>query len=110
MIEAPLNNANEEEQFMYALVPLRSGFLRQASLFDERTYPLPEVIPGEAAVIEDSDEWGDNFKRVSQHIATRPGFTPFRLTALKNLTATGERSGRLSTHNFFRPFSGLKFL
>ena len=63
MIEAPLNNANEEEQFMYSIVPLRSGFLRQASLFDERTYPLPEVIPGEAAVIEDSDEWGDNFKR-----------------------------------------------
>jgi hypothetical protein len=62
MIEAPLSNANEE-QFMYALVPLRSGLLRQASLFDERTYPLPQVIPGEAAVIIDSDTWQDNFKR-----------------------------------------------
>src|SRR6266487_2529554 len=62
MIEAPLNNANEEE-LMYALVPLRSGFLCQASLFDERTYPLPEVIPGEAAVIVDSDRRQDNFKR-----------------------------------------------
>jgi hypothetical protein len=64
MIEAPPNNANEEE-FMYSIVPLRSGFLRQASLFDERTYPLPQVIPGEAAVIIDSDTWQDNFKRGS---------------------------------------------
>src|SRR3989440_10600038 len=62
MIEAPLNNANEEE-LMYALVPLRSGFLCQASLFDERTYPLPEVIPGEEAVIVDSDRRQYNFKR-----------------------------------------------
>jgi len=63
MIEAPLNNANEEEEFMYALVPLRSCFLCQASLFDERTYPLPKVTPGEAAVIVDSDQRQDNFKR-----------------------------------------------
>src|SRR5260221_11857653 len=62
MIEAPLNNANEEE-FMYALVPLRSGFLCQASLFEEKTYPLPKVVPGEAAVIADADEWGNNFKK-----------------------------------------------
>ena len=62
MIEAPLSNANEEE-FRYSIVPLRSGFLRQASLFDERTYPLPQVIPREAAVIIDSDTWQDNFKR-----------------------------------------------
>ena len=61
MIEAP--HANDEEQFVYALVPLRSGFLRQASLFDGKTYPLPKVLPGRAAVIVDSDEWGDNFKR-----------------------------------------------
>ena len=47
MIEAPTNNANEEE-FMYSIVPLQSSFLCQASLFDERTYPLPQVIPGEA--------------------------------------------------------------
>ncbi len=63
MIEAPTNNANDEQEFMYALVPLRPGLLCQVSLFDERTYPLPQVIPGEAAVIVDSDEWGDNFKR-----------------------------------------------
>ncbi len=62
MIEAP--NANDEEQFVYALVPLRSSFLRQASLFDGKTYPLPEVLPGRAAVIVDSDEGRqDNFKR-----------------------------------------------
>ncbi len=62
MIEAP--HANDEEQFVYALVPLRSGFLRQASLFDGKTYPLPKVLPGRAAVIVDSDEgWQDNFKR-----------------------------------------------
>ncbi len=63
MIEAPLDSANEEEEFVYSIVPLRSGFLRQASLFDERTYPLPQVKPGEAAVIIDSDTWQDNFKR-----------------------------------------------
>src|SRR5260370_36874998 len=62
MIEAP--HANDEEQFVYALVPLRSGFLRQASLFDGKTYPLPKVLPGRAAVIVDGDEgWQDNFKR-----------------------------------------------
>ena len=62
MIEAP--HANDEEQFVYALVPLRSGFLRQASLFDGKTYPLPEVLSGRAAVIVDSNEgWQDNFKR-----------------------------------------------
>jgi hypothetical protein len=63
MIEALTNNANDEKEFMYALVPLRPGLLCQVSLFDERTYPLPQVIPGEVAVIVDSDEWGDNFKR-----------------------------------------------
>ena len=63
MIEAPPNNANEEE-FMYALVPLnRPGLLCQVGLFDQIRYPLPKVIPGEVAVIVDSDEWGNNFKR-----------------------------------------------
>src|SRR5260370_21761548 len=63
MIEAPPNNANEEE-FMYALVPLnRPGLLCQVGLFDQIRYPLPKVIPGELAVIVDSDAWGDNFKR-----------------------------------------------
>src|SRR5258708_39883412 len=62
MIEA--HHANGEEQFVYALVPLRYGFLRQASLFDGKTYPLPKVLPGRAVVIVDSDEgWQDNFKR-----------------------------------------------
>jgi len=63
MIEAPPNNANEEE-FMYAIVSLnRPGSLCQVGLFDQRRYPLPKVLPGEVAVIVDSDEWGDNFKR-----------------------------------------------
>jgi hypothetical protein len=62
MIEAPPNNANEEEQFMYSIVPLRADFLGQAS-FDGKTYPLPTILPGEAAVIIDSDTWQDNFKR-----------------------------------------------
>ena len=63
MIEAPPNNANEEE-LMYALAPLnRPGLLCQVGLFDQVHYPLPKVIPGEVAVIVDSDEWGDNFKR-----------------------------------------------
>lgn len=63
MIEAPPNNANEEE-FMYAIAPLnRPGLLCQVGLFDQIRYPLPKVIPGEVAVIVDSDKWGDNFKR-----------------------------------------------
>jgi len=34
------------------------------STFDGKTYPLPKVLPGRAAVIVDSDEgWQDNFKR-----------------------------------------------
>jgi len=63
MIEASLINANDEEQFIYSIVPLQSGFLCQASLFDEKTYPLPKVVPGETAVIVDADEWGNNFKK-----------------------------------------------
>ena len=63
MIEAPFNNAHEEEQFIYSLVPLRRDFLQQASLFEERTYPLPKVLPGQEAVIVDCDTWQDNFKR-----------------------------------------------
>jgi hypothetical protein len=61
MIEAPLTT--NEEEFMYAVVPLRSAYLCQVGLFDHVHYPLPKVIPGEVAVIVDSDEWGDNFKR-----------------------------------------------
>ena|SRR5260221_3348352 len=61
MIEAPLNT--NEEEFMYAVVPLRSAYFCQVGLFDQVHYPLPKVIPGEVAVIVDSDEWEDNFKR-----------------------------------------------
>ena len=63
MIEAPPNNANEEE-FMYALVPLnRPGLLCQVGLFDQIRYALPKVLPGSYAVITDADQWQDNFKR-----------------------------------------------
>ncbi len=61
MIEAPPNT--NEEEFMYAVVPLRSAYFCQVGLFDQVHYPLPKVIPGEVAVIVDSDKWGDNFKR-----------------------------------------------
>jgi hypothetical protein len=37
-------------------VPLHRDHLRQASLFDEGTYPLPTVLSGRATVIVDSDE------------------------------------------------------
>jgi hypothetical protein len=50
------------QQFTSATVPLHRSYLRQASLFDERTYPLPNVLPGREAVITDADEWQDNFK------------------------------------------------
>lgn len=64
MIETPVHHANEKEQFLYALVPLRRDFLQQASLFDESKYPLPKIIPGNEAVIVDSDEgYHHNFKR-----------------------------------------------
>ena len=54
----------KRQHYCIATVPLRSEHLRQASLFDERTYLLPKVLPGRAAVIVDSDEgWQDNFKR-----------------------------------------------
>ena len=63
MIEAPPNNANEEE-LMYALVPLnRPGLLCQLGLFDQIRYALPKVLPGSYAVITDADQWQDNFKR-----------------------------------------------
>jgi hypothetical protein len=44
-------------------VPLRREYLRQASLFDGRTYPLPNVLPGGEAVIVDADDWTHNFKK-----------------------------------------------
>jgi hypothetical protein len=44
-------------------IPLRREYLQQASLFGEKTYPLPKVLPGSYAVIMDADEWEDNFKR-----------------------------------------------
>ena len=54
----------KRRHYCIATVPLRCEHLRQTSLFDERTYPLPKVLPGSTAVIVDSDEgWQDNFKR-----------------------------------------------
>jgi hypothetical protein len=52
-----------QQQFNTANVPLRCEYLRQASLFDERDYPLPTVMPGKVAVIFDADDWTLNFKR-----------------------------------------------
>jgi hypothetical protein len=63
MIAAPRDNASEEEQFAFAKVPLHRDYLRQASLFDERDYPLPAVLPGGEAVIVDADDWMHNFKK-----------------------------------------------
>ncbi len=63
MIDAPRDNASEEEQFAFANVPLHRDYLRQASLFDERDYPLPCVLPGGEAVIVDADDWTHNFKK-----------------------------------------------
>jgi hypothetical protein len=59
MIEAPA----VKQQFTIANVPLHPAFLRQASLFDEATYPLPSVLPGQEAVIIDADDWTHNFKK-----------------------------------------------
>ncbi len=51
------------QQLTVSSVPLRPDCLHQASLFDERAYPLPAVLPGEKAVVYDADSWQDNFKR-----------------------------------------------
>ena len=61
--ETMIATPTKRQHYCIATVPLRWEHLRQASLFDERTYPLPKVLPGRAAVIVDGDEWGDNFKR-----------------------------------------------
>ncbi len=54
----------KRQHYCIATVPLCCEHLRQASLFDQRMYPLPKVLPGRAAVIVDGDEgWQDNFKR-----------------------------------------------
>jgi len=56
--------STKRQHYCIAAVPLRREHLRQASLFDERTYLPPKVLLGRAAVIVDSDEgWQDNFKR-----------------------------------------------
>ena len=58
MLHAPTRH-----QCSIATVPLRRDCLRQASLFDERDYPLPAVLPGGEAVIIDADNWTHNFKK-----------------------------------------------
>jgi hypothetical protein len=63
MIDAPRDNAIEEERFAFAKVPLHRDYLRQASLFADRDYPLPNVLPGGEAVIVDADDWTHNFKK-----------------------------------------------
>src|SRR6266446_1059102 len=63
MLAAPCDNAMEEEQVAFASVPLHRDYLRQASLFDERDYPLPAVLPGGEEVIVDADDWTHNFKK-----------------------------------------------
>ena len=50
-------------QYTIATLPLRCEYLRQASLFEERDYPLPTVLPGQEVVIYDAENWQDNFKR-----------------------------------------------
>jgi hypothetical protein len=59
MIAAPA----APRQYTYATVPLRCEYLRQAALFEARTYSLPKVMPGGNAVIYDADDWTHNFKR-----------------------------------------------
>ena len=114
MIEAPLTNANEEEEFMYALVPLRSGLFCQASLFDERTYPLPQVIPGEAAVIVDSDQRQDNFKRgVVIAYSYETGLHTIQIDSIETLDCYGREirndlQSSFSTEYIFRRVKGLQ--
>jgi len=63
MLAAPSDFAREEEQVAYATVPLHRDYVRQGSLFDERDYPLPAVLPGGEVVIIDADDWTHNFKK-----------------------------------------------
>jgi hypothetical protein len=59
MLAAPI----AQHRLTIATVPLRCEYLRQASLFEEETYQLPTVLPGERAVIFDADDWTHNFKQ-----------------------------------------------
>lgn len=52
MIVAPM----ARQEVTTATVPLHRDLLRQVSLFDEGTYPLPTVLSGRATAIVDSDE------------------------------------------------------
>ena len=63
MIAATLDTARKDEQFTSGSVPLHPDYLRQASLFEDRDYPLPTVMLGEEAVIFDADDWTHNFKK-----------------------------------------------
>jgi len=62
--ETMIATPTKRQHYCIATVPLRWEHLQQASLFDQRMYPLPKVLPGRAAVILNGDEgWQDNFKR-----------------------------------------------
>src|SRR6266480_6552653 len=63
VIEAALDRDINDELFTSGTVPLHPDYLRQASLFDEATYPLPTVMQGGKAVIVYADEWSHNFKK-----------------------------------------------
>jgi len=63
MIAVSMDTTGTGELFTSGTVPLHPDYLRQASLFDEATYPLPTVIPGRNAVIVDADDWSHNFKK-----------------------------------------------
>jgi hypothetical protein len=54
---------NALQQLAVSQIPLRCEYLRQASLFEERTYPLPQVLPGQEAIIADADCQIFNFRR-----------------------------------------------
>jgi|GraSoi2013_115cm_1033766.scaffolds.fasta_scaffold62426_1 hypothetical protein len=63
MIAAPLDTPLIREQLAISQVPLRCECLRQAALFEERTYPLPKVLPGREAIIVDAACQILNFRR-----------------------------------------------
>src|SRR5260370_7241085 len=65
----------KRRHYCIATVPLRCEHLRQTSLFDERTYPLPKVLPGTTAEIVHTDN------------ACQHHFNPPTLTTYPSFTA-----------------------
>ena len=95
----------KRQYYCIATVPLRSEHLQQASLFDERTYLLPKVLPGRAAVIVDGDKgWQDNFKRgIVTNYDFLTGLHTIQIESIEALDCYGREIRRALRSQLFCP-------